>query len=121
MVQLIHATHSRPTSPSVVVPVGVPLVPARTNNTVISTALVPAVGREHDIRAAHVIGSSTLVEPSILNRICGMGRVIWGASQTSQHRSFFKFQWSWESLTPKAESLATASRAAIVLASLPAY
>lgn len=74
---MVHATRSRPTGPPVIVPVSVALIAARPNDAVISTALVPAIGREHGIRAAIVLRSSTLVEHGILDGISRVGSVIW--------------------------------------------
>lgn len=74
---LVPATHSRPTSPPYIIPVSVALIPARPNDAVIPTALIPAIGREHYIRAAIVLRSSTLVELGISDGISRMGSVIW--------------------------------------------
>lgn len=74
---LVHVTHSRPTRPPVIVPVSVALIAARPNDAVIPTTLVPAIGREHDIRAAIILRSSTLVELGVLDGISRVGSVIW--------------------------------------------
>jgi hypothetical protein len=80
------APHSRSTSPPVVIPVVVTLVPARANNAVIPAARGPlvAVGREHDIRAPGILCSSARVVHTILHSISSVGGVIWQASVVSQ-------------------------------------